>query len=101
MRLGIRIVVLLMEGKSVHRAIPAKNFGRSISLVYIRVHHQRILNGAIELQPPDGHAHIVDDTKALAMIRASVVKSAADVHPPAIDERALPRQRRSSCRQPY
>ena len=39
----VRIIVLLVQRKRVHRSVPAENLGRAIPLVYVRIDHERIL----------------------------------------------------------
>ena len=82
------------------RFVPAKNRRRAIPVVHVRIDHHRALDRAIVLQSPDRHGHIVNHAETFAMIGTRMMESAADIRRPAISQRALSRENRSSRGQP-
>ena len=69
--------------------------------MHIRIDHQRVLDRAVKLEVANRHSHVVDRAEAFAVVRASVVKAAADIGRPAVCQRSLPRQNRTARRQPH
>jgi len=69
-------------------------------MMHIAIHGHGGANHAIFLQSPNGHGHVVDHAESFAVIRGSVVKSAADVETDLVRHTLPRRQDRSAGSQP-
>ncbi len=78
-RLGFRIIVLLMNGKSIDGGIARENGGGSVAVVNVSVDDHGGADGAVVLESADGDGDVVDDAEAFAVIGESVMEAAADV----------------------
>src|ERR1700732_2071523 len=99
-RLRERIIVLLMNREYENGSVAAKNRGRAIAMMHVRVQDHRGLNRSVELQPPYRYCHIVNHTKTLAVIGIGVMKTPADIRGPAVDQRVPRGKDRPSSRHP-
>src|SRR5208283_3204751 len=70
----------------------AEDKRRAVALVHIAVHRHRATDGSSFLEHADGHGEIVDHAKTFAVLRKSVVKTAAHVDANSIFECELCRQ---------
>ena len=89
-RLGLGIVVFLMNGKSEDGIVARENRGGAVALMNVRVDDHGGLDGAVVLQAANGDGDVVDDAETFAVIRKSVMKTSADVRRRAVREGALP-----------
>ena len=69
-------------------------------MVHVGIHHDGFLDRAVRLQPSNGHGHVVDGAKPLAMFGIGMMKSAAEIRTESVAQRRLRSQDGSARRQP-
>ncbi len=83
-RLVPGIIIQLMDGNREDGRIIAKDSGRAIAMMHIRINHDGLANSSIRLQSPYRYGDIVDCAEAFAMVRVSMVKAAAKIRAEAV-----------------
>lgn len=78
-RLGFGIVVLLMNGKSIDGRIARENGSGSVAMMNVGVDDHSGFDGAVVLEAANGDCHIMQHAETFAVIRKSVMETAADV----------------------
>ncbi len=68
-----------MNGKGENGGVFLEDLGRTIPLVDVTVHDQHPPDMPLGLHRPGGHGRVVEDAKALAIVRAGVVGAPGQV----------------------
>ena len=92
--LGGRIIAFAVHRESKHRVDVLENRRCPVSLVHVQVDDQGALDGRIIPQPGNRDGHVVQDTKAFAVIREGMVRTPGEIPGKPGHER---RARREQC----
>src|SRR5579883_181942 len=83
-RLLARIIVTLVQRQREHGPIAGEDGGRAVAVMHVAIDHHGPLYLLLTLQLAYCDCNVVDGTEAFAVIRESVMKSAADVEAEAL-----------------